>query len=372
MIHTFNARDSILFEILDKIYAGKLTDDDKFSIIKNEQEHLLQLLGSIGVNYTGLKNALIPHANKKELLLVFDTSKITEFNYGNYVFEKLLTIMSKHRNSLYSVFFGDYIHYTGGTDAEERRILQENMYLMLTESLKLKEQMTYRHSSQFFLVYINNLSESHYNEFISLSFSGFVGYINLTYNSMLKNYISRIIVSKFIKYKSVILMSGDFEYEDIPDNGIEDYNTIGYDFEKRGFKVISVPGNLYSFFLSYKIESISISDETENLTNISLFKKSLDIKNLDAILEEAKNKYLHREKSGSLSKAGLFNKSLDYITEQIKKRIERNYIYNLRYEPKSSEYIFAVMLEFTDTQSKHVCTLAYNSACVQLRVITFY
>ena len=372
VIHTFNARDNILFEMLDEVYAGKLTDADKFSIIEDELEQLIQLLGSIGVKYTDLKNALIPHADKKELLLVFDTTKITDFSYGNYIFENLLTTMSHHLHSSYSVFFGDYIHYTGETDAEDRKILQEHMYLMLIEGLNLKEQMAYRHSSQFFLVYINNLPEKYYNEFISLSFSGFVGYIDLTYNSMLKNYISRIIVSKFIKHKSIILMSGDFEYDDMPDTGIQEYNTIGYDFEKHGFKIVSVPGSLYSFFLSYKIESILISDDTEILTHISLFKKNLDIKNLNVILEEAKNKYLHREKSGSLSKAGLFNKPLDYIVEQIKKRVELNCIYSLRYEPKSSEYIFTIMLEFADRQSRHVCILAYNSTFGQLRVITFY
>ncbi len=65
-------------------------------------------------------------------------------------------------------------------------------------------------------------------------------------------------------------MSGDFEYDDMPDTGIQEYNTIGYDFEKHGSKIVSVPGSLYSFFLSYKIESILISDDTEILTHISL------------------------------------------------------------------------------------------------------
>jgi hypothetical protein len=77
----------------------------------------------------------VPSTKRREIALVFDTSKINEGWYGLPIHEALLPLFSK--DGTHSVLVGDYIGSNGQ---------QEQLYEALTESTTFVRDATFRHS----------------------------------------------------------------------------------------------------------------------------------------------------------------------------------------------------------------------------------
>ena len=105
------------------------------------------------IDYTKLKSALIPvHKDKKEIAFVFDSSLIEIAWYGNTVFECILPVLNKE--STYSILCGDIIADSLPKDIAEKAILG---------TLIRFHETKFRHPTQYYVVYINNLSERQLN-----------------------------------------------------------------------------------------------------------------------------------------------------------------------------------------------------------------
>jgi hypothetical protein len=139
-----------------------------------------------------------------------------------------------------------------------------------------------------------------------IQLDSYVGYFNLTYSSLLKTYLSFILVNFFIKCKTIVI-SGHDDHLNIE----EDENIYKQIFEENGFTCKSIPSSYYGLFLSYKIER-KVYDGFESDTDFalnSLTRNVIDISEFTLRVEKTKFEYLSKAKAGSLHLAGITNLS---------------------------------------------------------------
>ncbi|NOS84062.1 MAG: hypothetical protein HOP31_02880 [Ignavibacteria bacterium] len=359
-ILTVNARDNVMFEVLSSYF--NLSNEQTHAEINALFNKFVSLLQSKGIAYSDIKNALIPLKEPREVLLVFDTSKINSDMYGDYIFDNLLKLFDK--KSTNSVIIGDYL---------EKHFTQEELKTNLEEALG-KSLLDYKHSSLYYLVYINNVSyaQSEYFNSELLKMDGFVGAANLSFPCKLKNYVSTTLVHHFVKVKDSIIMPHEDDRD--PDENI---NMYGYDLKENGFKSISVPGDQYTVFLSYKIEQ-TLGDVRDKDRHFSINSMTPNVENVDTfavVLEEKKLEYLKVNKADILKRLELSNLSIDDFEKLIMEKIKNNYIFNLDFLEEHGVYKFNVMLNFYNKEKsdqKALVSLEYIYTEKTLRVITFF
>jgi len=292
-------------------------------------------------------------------LLVFDTTKIQNRWYGYDVFEKIIPLFDKKSN--HSILVGDYV---------DRINNQNRLYSLLNNEVKFIKECTYKHSSQFFLVYLNNFSDNMAKILVEslYSYEPFVGSGTLNYLSPLKTYISFCLCNGFIKNGNKIIMS----HEDDIDN-FHNQNTLGYPFEKNGYKYFSLKQMLFISFLSYKIERKIFKEfKEDNIFSINtLTNNIIPLDDLQILVEKEKLDYLKSYHGESLKKSELFNITKAGLEKKIKEKISDNYIYNLTYSPSTATAKFNIILELK-TAVKVLLSLEYMYNKKVLRLITMY
>ncbi len=124
MIYTLNACDYLIYPITKA--AFNLSENDVYSMIKQDFSLLNKRLEMKKIKYESLKKALIPNQekNKNEVCLVFDSSFIDEYNYGYAIFKELIPLFNK--DSTYSILVGDYVDSLYNLK-ESQRILFDNL-----------------------------------------------------------------------------------------------------------------------------------------------------------------------------------------------------------------------------------------------------
>jgi hypothetical protein len=225
-----------------------------------------------------------------------------------------------------------------------------------------------RGSNTLYFVYLNNLT----NQMVSRIDQAFAGYppyagsIDLTFQSLVKAFLSTMLVRIFVKHHSIIIQGHENDRD--PD---ENVNLLAYDFAANGYEIRSVPLWLYGMFLSYKIERPVGPDEDSDgrFSLNALSRTPLPMSELRVILEEGKLAYLQREKSRSLRRAVFENMTAEQIAEQIRGKLSANYFYSLARALDGETLKFDVIVE---NASKAVCALEYRPEDRTLRVITFY
>jgi len=153
-IFTIDAIDNIMLEVISSYFD--LSHSQIFKEINEALNKTIDILKMKGIDYADLKNCLIPRLDRKEIILVFDTQQIDSGWYGYEVFKKVIPLFNK--DSTLSVLIGDF---------SDRINNQQFLYDRFFESLNQINTFKYKHSSQFFFVYINNLSIdmiNHFNE----------------------------------------------------------------------------------------------------------------------------------------------------------------------------------------------------------------
>lgn len=362
VIHTLNARGNIMLEVSRDYFS--LTPENIRVQIYHFKKYLVQSLKNKNINYDDLKNALIPDKKKKDIVLVFDSSLIESDWYGNEVFKKIIPIFNK--KSSHSILVGDYLgnHFDQGLLCE-----------FLLETLVIRNNSEYKHSTQYYMVYINNLSNEMFNAFDEnlKNYLPYIGYADMSYTSRLKTVLSTMLVDLFIKHKNIIIQGHEPDRIDS-----EDVNISGYPFENSGFVCKSVNSDLYGILLSYKIER-PVIDGFKVDTQFSLNAIHLDIQELNTmniVVDEAKLKYIRDNKIGSLLSAGLENISSQELANEIKQKINSNYIYSMSYNAEYNTSKFNILLEFINTQNnkpvKLLAGIEYIPSKKILRLITLF
>lgn len=358
-IFTINARGNMFLEVTKKHFSL----DDKimhFEINKMFNE-LIKILDSKELNYQNLKSCLIPKNDKKEIGLVFDSSKIESDWYGYEIFTKIIPLFNKVSN--HSILCGDYI----GDNK-----IQNDLFFQFYGEINQINEFKYQHSSQFFIVYINNLTKSMFDKLISdlRNFEPFIGFFDLTNQSFIKSYLSTILANSFIKNKEIIIIG----HEDDRDNS-ENINLISYPFEESGYKIKSLQETYFGVFLSYKIER-EVFKGFESDLDFSLNSISPIISDIEDIeIEDNKFDYLKSEKMGKLKKASLITYSKDELTQIIKNKIKSNYIYNMTDLKSYDIFKFDILIELLNSLNEIIkVTIGFEYIPNQrkLRLITLY
>lgn len=365
MIFSINTRSHVLYSVAKNSFD--MSDDSVYQMIQAEYKIMLSRLSQKGINYCDLKTALVPNQNKKkhELCLVFDSQLISADNYGAYLFDKILPLLNKE--STYSVLYGDYIDVLHD-GISSQLFLKQALY----EILNVMNPSKYIHSTQYFLVYFNSTTNGQAEKIISKlkSYEWFHGYAYLDNDTVFKSYISSIIGSLCIKYKSVVISSHPSDYKDNEDVNIKDYP-----YEENGFRFVSINEESYLVFLEYKIESVIKDSEDEGFSFNALFPKFDSIDKLKLIIKDDKFDYLcygETGKPGIIKSLGFDGDQKDEFRTIIYNKICEKHIFNMELN-EYGIYKFNVCVNML-TQNGHyrktTIALKYISDTGEIEVIT--
>lgn len=298
----------------------RFLNSDKTEIMKainSEFEETIEILKEKKIKYQSLKNILIPDhkGDKKEVVFCFDSSKIDLSWYGGAVFSHIIPLLNKKRK--HAIFHGDFL--TMG--------LSENFaYKLLAENIIQSNPTNYIHSSQYFMVYITNLTEEEMETIIGglRKYPWFTGYGDMTYANTLKDTLAYCLGQNCLQYNNIVIMSHEDDREDT-----ENINLIGYPFEKNSFKIISLKQYYYISFLEYKIESRAVdkSDLLFCLNTIS--DNALDYEEFDIIVQPEKYEYIKAKNIAGMQKTGIKDMEVDKFISLLRDKLYESYIYNL-------------------------------------------
>ena len=336
-IYTFNNRGYIGYSVVKQCF--EMSDEDVYHEIAETFKLLLRRLDLKGIFYNDLKGALIPNQEEKkyETCLVIDSNQIQSSGYGRYVFEQLIPLFDD--KSKYSILHGDYIDIIKGDD------VQIQMKKAMEKGLYRYNESVYQYSGQYYLIYFNRLTKGQRTRIVEglERYPWFTGYVDVTYNSSFKSYISCILSNLAIKYEKKIIAAHPLDYSDE-----ENVDMLGYPFEENGFEYISINEMSFYPFLSYKIESVFSDREDIGFSFNALFPK---FDSLDKIRLEIKDikwdEYLLNKVHGKgkiLEILGYKEIDKERFIKTIYSKICSNYLYNLR-KNKFGDYLFDVCVE---------------------------
>lgn len=318
----------------------KLSDQQIYNSIWCDFALLQKRLLDKKVSYTKLKGALIPNQdkNKYEMCFIFDSNQIQNANYGRCIFEKLIPLLDKE--STYSILCGDYINTSSNEWKHQARLM-----FILEEEMFCCNASEYKSSEQYFLVYFNRLTEAQRTKIIEglTEFPWFTGFADLTYGSLFKSYISKILCHLCIKCQKQIIASHPSDYLDD-----ENYNLCGYPYIENGFNFVSINEGSYNSFLSYKIETEFVDKEDISFSFNALFPRFDSYEKIQLnILDNKWNKYLTDRKNGKgeiLETLGYKPIDREKFIKDIFIKIHYNYLYNLTIN-EFGDLIFDVCIE---------------------------
>ncbi len=357
IIYTFDSRNYMLWDFL-KEYE-KINPLEMNEILDKSYNEMILQLDRNGIKYSDLKNLLIPQKHKKEICLVFDSSKIKHSMYGLEVFKIYFPTIEKIEKTC--VFAGDLI---------ANKIHQEKVKIILNESINKVNESNYMHSTQYYLIYLNNLSNSDFNNIINAvsKFKEFFGYIDTTFASPIKNLISTCIFQQYFKYKKNIVMSKIMDEDGL--------NNIGYPFEDYDFSCKYINETEYNSFLCYKIFRPYYSfDEDDQLFSINTITSKISkLKDFDILIEDKKFKYLQQIKLNNESKLGLDKIQKQDLIRLIKHYYNPNYIYNIEFN-NHGVYKFNLILDLELKKNdfkRFILAFKYNFEEEVIELITMF
>lgn len=331
-IHTLDNRDFLLLQVFES--------DDTYSTYEMVKSYYDLLIKQIGEkSYLDLKSSLIPITDatkKRDKLLIFDIEKIDSDWYGREVFLNFIEFLStfeKQNEERYSVLAGDLIPKRSDINDIINKIIIEELGF---EKFDLNQK-------DYYLYYVHNVSkeQSQRLENIYRNTDFFIGMIDLTFHSVLKDYIATIspLVNILIRSKDKIYLPEGSSYAQFFD-------------DKESFCVQEIESDIFDLLLSFKIEtnyetdddrrlavkSINGIDYPQNMKAVSLF---VHPKKVDKYL------LLDDNKSAIMRSLGLGKINSNDLSELIFEKLESCYFYNLEFmEGKDFKVSkFSVVLE---------------------------
>ncbi len=356
-IFTLEARSHVLLEVMAERF--KMTDEQIFRDIQNTHRELVQVLASKGIQYKDLRSALIPSTKRNERAYLFDCSKVNAVNYGRVIIEHALPAFDPR--SSHSVLLGDWAYYeehNGWAIDEVRKALAGSAEPYIGDGHDL------------YIVYVNNLSDGLADAMHSRlqALPAYIGFLDLTFSSVVKFYISTMLVRAFIKHGKFVIQG----HEDDRSNS-ENINMLPYGFEEAGYSIRSLQGLFYGVFLSFKIERpIFLPDDTDTkFSLLAMGASPVELDEFEVVMDDRKLQYLKEVHPEGLERSGFGELSAADIAEQIRGKIKANYIYNLARSEDGSTMKFNILLENPGV-ARFLCALEHRPQDKQLRVITLF
>lgn len=358
-IYTVNSRSHVMLEILRGHFG--IAETRMRNEIQRMHRELIDILADKGIEYAGLRSALVPSMDKGEAIFLFDKRMIESGLYGREIFNQILPLLDSRTTQ--SILVGDLIGNK-----------QHLIYEILRESIILSRTYAFNKSTDIYGVYINNLSNyaiSRINNGLS-SYPSYIGCIPTAFQSHAKIYVSTTMAGFLLKKGKTLILS----HENDRSNN-ENINITFYNLEQYGYEIASLQGFYFSIFLTYKIErpvfDIDTTDIEIALNSISNNVHSFN--EFDIILDESKYGYIINEKFGKIKKAGLAKADRAAIKNLIKQKINNSYIYNLVYLQEHNVIKFNIMLEVKHRDgypTRMIAVLEYLPEKKSLRIISIH
>lgn len=367
MIYTFNAQDFVMYPIMRT--SLELSDSEVYQTIQQEFLKLEKRLEKKKISYSALKGALTPNqdADKYETCFVFDTAKMNESIYGYAILDAILPLVDK--DSTYSVLCGDYINIISDVPDSELKLRAA-----LGERLVRCNKTSYCYSSQYYLIYINRLTENQRWTIVEglLRNPWFTGYVDVTHECLFKTYISFILSHSFIKCKKRVIVSHPADY---PDD--ENVNMLNWPFEEHGYSVLSINEESFGPFLSYKIDGSVPHEEDIGFSFNTLFPRFDSLQKLKLAVEDKKwYEYLtcidKKRKGEILQSIGYGPDDRDKFLQDIYAKICASYIYNLQ-ENEYGALMFNVCVDLPTVNGnyrKTTIALKYHPESGEMFIVT--
>lgn len=259
---------------------------------------------------------------------------------------------------------GDYLDRPGNADL---------VFEAFQQVVRLVRKITFRHPTQFYIVYINNLTDEMVGKLTNglRAFEGYVGFADMTFSSPFKILLSTMLVNLGIKHKGIMLQGHE------PDRPAdENINMSGYPFEQNDYVCRSISTDLMGVLLSYKIERPvfeGFETDTEFALN-TISPTPLPLKDFEIEVAEAKLAYIKSQKGGSIEKAALQEITATELSALILGKLSASYLYDLAMKPDYNVAQFNVMLELGrgDGRARLLAGLAYEPKNKKLRLLTFF
>jgi hypothetical protein len=360
-IHTLNARGNVMLEVMRDYFS--ITPARMFREIQGMRQMVETQLAAKGVSYDSLRSALVPDRKRREIALVFDNSIIKNGWYGYEVFERVIPLFDKGSN--HSILVGDYLPRDGQADL---------LFEAFRDAVRPVRPVEYRHPTQFYIVYINNLTEAMVQRFADGlgGYEPYVGMADTTFLSPFKILLSTMLVNLGVKHGRIMIQGHE---PDRDEN--EDVNMSGLPFEENGYICRSLSSDLEGVLLSYKIERpIFPGFEVDTEFSLNAISGSpLPLGDFKVEVTEAKLAYIKEAKAGSAERAGLEALSPGQLEAMIQDRINGSYIYNLS-AAEGGVIKFNIILELRgkvdQDPTRLLAALEYKADEKILRLITLF
>jgi hypothetical protein len=363
VVHTIDSRGNTMLEVMQGYFG--LTSEEMRREILSAVQNLTNSLQARGIKYADLRATLTPQADKKEIALLFDTTKINSAWYGLPIHTHLLSLLTT--SGSHSILLGDLIG-----DNHQQSWIRQQLLAQLSPSAT---QFTYQHSTQFYCIYMNNCSDemvrnlhSGFNEY-----APYIGYIDVTYSSIFKTYLSMGLVGSYIKFRQYIIQGHE---EDLPED--TNQNTAGFPFEEFDFRCKSVSSTYYDLLLSYKIERPVFEgfegDQIHSLNAVT--SNPIDIAKSVVEIDDRKLEYLYTKKTGTIKRLGILGQPKAVLEDLIREKLRSNYLYNMIFRPNYSVATFNILLELeaidTGDPVRVVASFAFEEERNAIRLVTLF
>jgi hypothetical protein len=358
-----NARGNVFLEVVKE--HSKLSPSEMLREIQLLRRDTENTLSEKNISYEALRHALVPSNKRREIALVFDINHINSNNYGREIFNQYMPLFDVRSDN--SVLDGDY----GTISGKDEPLLAK----AFCDAVSPIRSTRYQHSSQFHVVYINNLTNAMVSRFdIGLrSYAGYVGMADVSHGSAFKFLLSTMLANAFLKNGLIIIQ----EHEDDRPNS-EDINLIGWPFEKFGYVCRSLASYLHGPLLTYKIERpvFGQNDIDTELSLNSVCSLPLPLDDFMIEIDEAKAAYVRGHNASAIARAGLEHADADTFRQIISRKIKDSYIYRFEHSSARNVTKFNIILELpavtAEMSVRFLAGIEYKPENKVLRLITLF
>lgn len=348
------------------------------SSLKLEPQHIQRLvlelhsevvkeLAAVGLDYRRLRWALEPRTSRIEAGFVFDSSVIDDGRYGYAIASAWIPALREHGPKVAAISVGDIYELPPAV-----------LWRALDKTLIRPGDFPRLHPSQYFVVYVTNLSPTQLTAMdaaIRSSTPGYLGYVDCSTWTIFK--AGLLLPQVGLRCGQVMITSADEEGT---------LNQVGYPFEDSGFRVVGIDENLCGILLDYKIDNgiPEWADEDSAIGFSALGGGREPISTIDLVIDESRIEYLRRAHGESLNKAGLGGLDKVELANAIKAKIAGGLIFHLRFvegthrgvrAPNNDAMMFSVQVELPDADGvirRYQMGIKYRTATHVGEVVTFY
>lgn len=282
-------------------------------VIRVEHHQLVNDLKVAGVDYSELRNALVPRLTRHEAAFFFDSTRAGGM-YGYSIAEKWIPLLKQHGPDKTAVSVGDIL-----------RLPDEFVWGELERHLVGQADFPRMARELYFAVYMTNLSSTQLNDIhaaLGEVAEAYLGYVDCSYWNPLK---------AGLYLPQVALRLRDRIITDMDDGGTP--NQVGYPFGESGFQIVGIQEDLYAQYLGHRLDN-GIPDWADQDSAIALTVlggNRQPAASTNVVIDESRIEYLGASHSTALHRAGLSGLDKNDLAAAIKQKLTNGLIYNLRF-----------------------------------------